>query len=138
MNRIGIMAVHIGNDVPAEALKTFDDVIAEPAAHRSVDGDPVIIVQANQLAQAPVACQRARFVGDALHQTAVTKKDVGVMIDDGKTGTIKAGSQCAFGQRHTNTIGQALPQRSSGGFHAGCQAVLGMPWSARTQAPEIA
>ena len=48
----------------------------------AVDGDAVVVIEGDQLAQAQRAGQRAGFVGDAFHQAAVAQEDIGVVIDD--------------------------------------------------------
>ena len=59
--------------VPAERLEACGHVLGERDLGVAVDGDPVVVVQRDQLAQAPVPRQRARLVGDALHVAAIAQ-----------------------------------------------------------------
>ena len=58
-----IMAVNLGNNVPAIGFKALRRVIEEPAGdiavttNFAVDGDVVVVVEGNQLAELHGACQ---------------------------------------------------------------------------------
>ena len=109
MDRVGVVAVHVGNDMPTETFETLGHVLAEPTTDRAIDGNVVTVIETNQFTQSPSARQRAGFGGDTFHQAAIAENDVSVMIDDGKTGAVEAGGQRPFGQRHADAIGQTLP-----------------------------
>ena len=64
---------------------------------------------------------------DAFHQTTITNKHKGVVINDIKTGLIKFCSQEFFSECHTDGIGNALAQGSRGRFDSRCDVNLGMP-----------
>jgi hypothetical protein len=55
----------------------------------AVDGDAVVVVQGNQLAEAPVAGQGARLGGDALHVAAVTHDAVAEGSGSGRVGVVR-------------------------------------------------
>ena len=65
---------------------------------------------------------------DAFHQTTITDKHKGVVINDIKTGLIKFCRQEFFSECHTNGIGDALAQGSGGRFNARCHVNF---WVAR-------
>ena len=56
-NRGGVVAVNIGDDMPAVALEAGGDVFGKPAVHFAVDGDVVVVVKHDQFAQAQSARQ---------------------------------------------------------------------------------
>jgi len=85
-------------------------------AHSTVDGDVVVVVEGDQLAELHGAGQRAGLVRDAFHQAAVTQENIGVVIDDLVTGTVELPGQGSFGQGHAHRVGDTLSQRTRGGF----------------------
>ncbi len=76
------MAINIGNHMPAIGLEALWSIIAKPAFDATVDRNIIIIVKADQLTEAQRAGQRADFMRDALHQTAIAHEDIGMMIDN--------------------------------------------------------
>ena len=77
---IACVAVLDPNRVPAKGFEPGADVFGEGNLSVTVNGDVVVIVEGDQFAQAPVARQRARFIGDALHLAPVSEDDVAAMI----------------------------------------------------------
>src|SRR4029079_10957394 len=71
LDRRRIVAVDVAHDVPAVGLEAFRRVVGEPVLDVAVDRNAVVVVEADQLAEAQRAGQRRRFVADALHQAAV-------------------------------------------------------------------
>ena len=119
-----VVAVHLGDHVPAVGLKAPRRVVGEPALHLAVDGDAVVVVEGDQLAQPQGACQRARLVGDALHEAAVPQKHPGVVIDHLVALAVVAGGERLLGNRHAHRVAQALAQRAGGGLDPRRVAVL--------------
>lgn len=62
--------------VPAEGLEARTDILGEGDLGVPVDGDAVVIVQRDQLAQSPVTRKRAGLVRNALHVAAVSQDAV--------------------------------------------------------------
>ncbi len=118
LHRFGIVAVDHADHVPAVGFETLGRVVGEPAFHFTVDGDVVVVVDRDQLAQLPGTGERRHFVRDAFHQAAVADEHVGVMVDDGVIGAIEVRGQHLLRQREADRVGQTLPQRTGGGFHA--------------------
>ncbi|MNM96841.1 hypothetical protein D3C81_1093330 [compost metagenome] len=135
---VRIMPVDAGDHVPAVRGKALRGVIGKPAGDVAVDGDAVVVVQADQLAQPERARQRAGLVAETLHQAAIAKEDIGVMVDDVEAGPVEGGGQQLLRQRHADGIGQALPQRPGGGLHARCHVDFRMPRRGRVQLAELA
>ncbi len=123
------MAVDRRHYVPAVSFETLRGIVGKPAFHFAINGDTVVVVERNQFTQSQGAGQRASFVGDTFHQTAVAHKGVGVVIDDIVAVAVKLIGKNFFCQRHTHGIGNALPQWPSGGFNTRRIAVL---WMARS------
>src|SRR5690606_32619857 len=60
-----VMAVHLADDLPAIGLEAGGGVVGEPAAGVAVDGNAVVVPEADQLAQAPSAGQGGSLVRNA-------------------------------------------------------------------------
>ena len=74
---------------------------------------------------------------DALHQTAVAREHVGVVIDDGVARTIESRCEILFRQRHPDRVGESLTERTSRGFDTHRYFVFGMSCSSRAELPEV-
>ena len=86
-----------------------------------VDGGVVVVEQHGQLGQLEATGDRGGLVADAFHQAAVAGDHPGAVVDKVVT---EARSQVAFGHGHADGGGDALAQRTGGGFNAGGVAVL--------------
>ena len=91
--------------MPVVGLKPFCRVVGKPALGFPVYGDAVVVIEANQLAQPQRARERTDLMGDPLHQTAVTHKDVRVVIDDVMPRLVKLRTQRAFRDGQPNGVG---------------------------------
>jgi hypothetical protein len=116
LDRLRVVPVDVGNHVPAVGGEAHRRVVAEPALDLAVDGDAVVVVERDELAQPQRAGERAHLVGDALHQAAVAQEDVGLVVDDGVPGAVEFRGEELLGERHPYGVGEALAQRAGGGL----------------------
>ena len=116
-HRLRIVTVDFVHHVPVIGFKAFCSVVGKPALGFPVNGDTVVIVEANQLAQAQGARQRADLVGDPLHQAAITHKDIGVVIDNLVVGLVELRGQRTLCNRQADGIRQPLAQRAGSSFN---------------------
>ena len=121
-------------DMPAAGLEPCRDVLGEADRGRAVDGDAVVVIEHDQLAQAQMARQADRLLADALLQAAVAQHDPGAVIDQI---TAELSGQRAFRQRHANGGGQALAQGAGRGLDALGMAVFRMAGGDRAPLAEI-
>mmetsp|Transcript_20755 Transcript_20755/g.52312 ORF Transcript_20755/g.52312 Transcript_20755/m.52312 type:complete len:551 (-) Transcript_20755:7-1659(-) len=113
--------------VPAERLVAGAHILREGDVGVSVDRDLVVIVQRNQLAQAPVARQGGSLVGDALHVAAIAHDAVGVVIHNGvSVGLVVARRKVSLRGGQADGVANALAQGAGGDLHAGGHKVLGV------------
>ena len=112
-----IVAVDVADHLPVVGFEALGRVVGEPAFDFTVDGDAVVIVEGDQLAQAQGAGQGRDFMGNAFHHAAIAQEHIGLVIDDVVAGTVELRRQDFFRQGETHGIGQALAQRAGGGFH---------------------
>ncbi|MCY1174327.1 hypothetical protein D9M73_145250 [compost metagenome] len=131
------MTVDIADHLPVVGLKTLRRVVGEPAFDFAVDGDTVVIVERDQLAQAQGTGKGADFVGDAFHHAAITQEHIGVVIDDVVARTVELRRHDFFSQGKTHGVGQALAQWTGGGFYARGVAEFRVARSAAVQLTEL-
>ena len=136
VDRPGVMAVDVGDHVPAVGGKALRRVVGEPAGDVAVDRDAVVVVNGNQLVQLQGAGQRAHFMADALHQAAVAQEHIGMVVDHLEAGPVELRGQHLLGQRHADRVGQTLAQRSGGGFNAWRETVFRVTGGPGMQLPE--
>ena len=82
VDRVDVVAVGDPLHVPAVRLEALADVLGEGEVRGAVDGDVVVVVEEDELAQLQVTGEGGGFAADALHQVAVAGEHVGVVIDD--------------------------------------------------------
>ena len=137
------MPVDFRYDMPAVGFETLRRIVGKPGhailgtTHLAVDGDVVVVIESDQLAELQGTGKGAGFMRDALHQTAVAEESVGVVIDDLVAVTVELGGKTLFGDRHADGVADTLPQRTGGCLHAGRIAVFGMTWRLGVQLPEL-
>ena len=66
--------------MPPVRLEAFQDVLGEGAGGVPVDGNVVVVVDANQVSQLQVSGEGCGFAGYALLSTAISKEAVSVII----------------------------------------------------------
>jgi len=115
---LDVVPVDILDHVPAVGAETGRRIVGEPALDVAVDGNAVVVIEDDQLAELPGSGKGACFVADAFHQAAVANERVGVVVDDGETVAVEFGGQQLFGERQADGVGQALAERSGTGFDA--------------------
>ena len=132
LDGLGVMTIDLGDDMPAVGLEALGGVVQEPArgvavtAHLTIDGDVVVVVEADQLTQAQGTGEGASLVGDTLHQAAIAQEDIGMVIDDGMAGLVELAGEDLLRQGHAHAIGDALTQGTGGGLDAGGVPILGV------------
>jgi hypothetical protein len=118
-------------DLPAHRRVARADVLGHRQRGRAVEGDAVVVPQADQLAQPEVAGQAGRLLGHTLDDVAVADERVGVVVDDGVPGAVPELGGEPLGDRHADRVGVALPQRPGGRLDAGGQVELRVTGRAR-------
>jgi hypothetical protein len=108
----------VGQHVPAVSLEAPGRVVGKPSLNLAVDGNTVVIVDQDQLAEALHAGERGDFMGNALHHAAVAEETIGVMIEDRVARAIEGRSERPLRESHADRICKALPERPGGGLDA--------------------
>ena len=108
-------------DVPAVGLVAGGDVLGQRDVGVVLDGDLVVVVEDDQVAQLLAAGDRGRLGGDALLDVAVGGDDVDEVVERALTRRGVRVEQAAFatgGHRHADRGGQTLSERTGGDLDA--------------------
>lgn len=110
------VAITVGDleDVPAVGLVSLLDVLGEGLVGVTVDGDVVVIVDGNEVAELQVAGQRACLARDTLHQATITEEAVCVVVDQVEARLVVDGSGVGLGNGETDSVADSLAQRAGG------------------------
>ena len=104
---IGIAnALHI----PVIPHKARRHVFSERQRRVALNGNAVIVIDPDQIAEAQVPGQRRRLAGDAFHHAAIAAQRHNVMRDDLMPGPIVVRPQPAARKRHADTGRHPLPE----------------------------
>ena len=76
-------------------------------------------------------------MGDAFHQATVSQEHIGEMVHHLVPWPIELGGQYLLTERHTNSIGNTLTQRTGGGFYSRCITVFWVTRRTRMQLAKI-
>ena len=117
IHRLPVMAVHVADHVPAIRLEPRRRVVREPALHFTVDGDAVVVVEHDELAEPEGPRERARLVRDSFHEAAIAREDVGTMVHDLVPRPVEARRERALRDGHAHRVGEPLAERAGGGLH---------------------
>ena len=76
-------------------------------------------------------------MADAFHQATIAHEHIGVVVNDVVARLVEFSGQQFFGQGHAHGIGDALSQRSGGGFNARGDAHFGVTGGFAVQLAEV-
>ena len=131
------MAVDVADDLPAVGGKARRRIVGEPTLDLAIDGDAVVVVEGDELAQFLGAREGTDFMRNAFHQAAVAQKNISVVVDDFQSIAIEGARQLAFRHRHAHRIRQALTERAGGGFHARRVAIFRVSGGVGMELPKL-
>ena len=121
-----VVAILDGEGVPAVGLVALHDILSEGLVGVTVNGDLVVIPDGNEVAKLEVTSQRRSLGGNTLHQAAITKEAVCVVVDKVIAGLVEDGSGVSLGNGKTNGVGDTLAERASGDLNTGGIVGLGV------------
>ena len=123
--------------MPAVGLVAFQHVLGEGHARIPVNGDVVVVVEGDQLAQLQMPRQGTGLRGHPLLVAAVPHDHVGVVIHDGAVRSIESGGQVGLRNGQTHGIGHPGSQRTCGHLHTGGFKGFRMPRGFRAPLTEL-
>lgn len=125
------------HDVPAVGLETLADVLSEGACGVTVcdvlldlsnisvrarvsltNGDVVVVVEGDQVAELEVTGGGGSLRGNTLHGAAITEEAVGVVVDKLVAGLVEGSGGLTLSHGKTNGVGETLAERASGDLNA--------------------
>ncbi len=133
-DRRAVHAVHTLH-MPAVRLEALGPIFRVGQIRAAFDGDVVVVIEIDELAQLEVAGQTGGLAGNALHQIPVPTDGVDVMVHHVEAGAVVALGQPALGHSHAHARGKTLAQRTGRGLDARSVAIFRM---ARCLAPPLA
>jgi len=101
-------------DLPAVRLEAHLDILGERDGRVAVDGDLVVVVHGNELAELEVPGERARLGRDTLLEASVTEEAVGVVVNDLEIGLVEGRSDVCLGNGESDSVGDTLAERAGG------------------------
>src|SRR5258705_3850649 len=112
--------------VPAVGLEAAPHVLTERQLRWPLDRDVVVVVEVDEVSEAPVPRQRRRFGRHALHEIAVAHESEDPPVEEPpEPGEPRLDH--ALRERHTHAVAETLTQRTGRRFHPRCHPVLRMP-----------
>ena len=127
LDGVQIVAVFDPQDLPVVGAEPAGHVLGEGKLGAAVDRHPVVVVEADEPAEAEVAGQGGGLGGDPLHHVAVAAEDEGEVIDDLPAAAVEARRQVALGDGHADGVGNTLAQGAGRGLDPGGVPVFGVP-----------
>ena len=112
--------------VPAVRGVTSDNIFREGDVGVAINGDVVVVVEDDQLAEAPVTSQRGGFTRHTFHVATITHDTVGVVVNDFAVRLVEAASQVLFNHRETDGVAETHTERTGGDFDAFGDKVFGV------------
>ena len=103
-----VVAVIDDEDLPAIRLVPLDDILGEGLVGVTVDGDVVVVIDGDQVAELEVASQRGSLARDTLHQAAIAEEAVGVIVDEVETRLVEDSGGVGLAHGKTNSIRDTL------------------------------
>ena len=126
VHRVDILAVRQLLHVPAIGFVTLFHILGKRNLGAALDGNPVAVVERDELAQLHRGGQRRGLGLNALHHAAIAHKHIGIIIHHGIALAVEDGGKVALRHGHAHRHGHALAQRPGGGLNADRVAKLRM------------
>mmetsp|Transcript_4819 Transcript_4819/g.13917 ORF Transcript_4819/g.13917 Transcript_4819/m.13917 type:complete len:466 (-) Transcript_4819:590-1987(-) len=110
--------------MPSHGLVTGADILSEGDLSVSVDRDPVVIVEGDQLAESPVTGEGSSLRGDSLHVASISHDHIGVVVDEVHARLVEASSKVLLGEGKADRVGDSLSKGSGSDLNSLRQEVL--------------
>mmetsp|Transcript_14645 Transcript_14645/g.29644 ORF Transcript_14645/g.29644 Transcript_14645/m.29644 type:complete len:487 (-) Transcript_14645:141-1601(-) len=117
IHSLQIMSIN-DNSIPSHSLVTLDDILGLGELSHLVKGDIVRIVQDNEVVKLLVGSESSGLEGNTFLKAAITSKSEDVVVDDRVLVGVVSGGGHLLSSSHTNSVGNTLSERTSGGFNS--------------------
>jgi hypothetical protein len=102
--------------LPTVGFEAGVGVLGEAEIGGTVEGDEIVIVKEDELAESEGAGEGSGFMGDAFHQVAVAADAVGMVVDDLEAGLIVDGGEVLFRDGQAYRHREALAEGAGSDF----------------------
>ena len=123
------------DDLPSVRAEPLGHVVGVGELGRTVDGDVVVVVDRDEVAELEVAGEGGGLVADAFHEVAVAADRERVVVAE--LGA-EAGPKVLLGQRDAHGVADALTERPGGDLDVLDVALLGVAGRLRAPLAEVA
>ena len=102
--------------VPAVRVEARDNIFGEGDVGVAINGDVVVVVEDDQLAEAPVTGEGGGFARHTFHVATVTHDTVGVVVDDFAVRLVEATGKVLLNHGETDGVTDTHTERTGGDF----------------------
>ena len=131
---LGLVVAVNPADIPAGGGEPAELIHRGRQRGRAVDRDAVVVEQHDQLRQPQMTGEVDRLVADPLHQAAIARERISVVIDQR---VAKTRVQKPLGERHADGVRNALAERAGRGFDTRRVTIFRMPGGNGTELTEM-
>jgi hypothetical protein len=96
---------------------------------KHTNGNVVVIIDGNQVAELQVASHRSSLAGNTLHSASIAEESVCEVVDQFESGLVEDGSSVLLCNGKTDGVGETLAERASGDLNTGGVVGFGMTGS---------
>lgn len=97
--------------VPSVGLEAGENIFSERDVGVTVDGDVVVIIDGNEVAELEMSGQRDGFSGNTLLQTTVSKECVGMVVEEWESVAVEGGTSLGLGDSETDGVADTCRAR---------------------------
>lgn len=105
--------------VPAVGLEALHDILREGAVGVTVNGDVVVVVDHDEVAELEVTGGGGSLRGNTLHSAAITEEGICVVGGEVEARLVEDGTGVSLRNGETDGVGETLAERTSGDFDTG-------------------
>jgi hypothetical protein len=105
-------------NVPAIGLKSLDNIFSKGAVGVTIDGDVIVVINGNQVAELQMARKRSSLTGNTLHHTTITQECICIIVDQLESRLVEFGGSVVLGNGKTHGIRKTLAKRASCNFNS--------------------
>src|SRR5215471_7937668 len=118
LDSLEIVSIANTQDVPAVSQESCFDILGKGDARVPLDRDVIVVVNPAKVIETEVSGERGRFRCNSFHQAAVAADCVYIIVEDVEAGTVITIREPFLGNRHSDTRGNTLPERTRRRFYS--------------------
>ena len=99
---------------------------SQDIGRKRTNGNVVVIVDSNQIAELQVTSSRSSFTGNTLHSASITEEHECVVVDKLEARFVEDSRSVRLSNGKTDSIGETLTERASSDLNSGGIMCLGV------------